>query len=78
MSVRAKFKVDSVTTNEHGGSIKLLPVTHGSEENEKFFKWTPYGQIEIGTVNEDALKQFKPGTEFYVDFSPASVPEVAA
>lgn len=71
MSVRAKFKVDSVTNNEHGGSVKLSPVTSGSEENEKFFKWTPWGAIEIGTVNADALQQFKPGAEFFVDFTAA-------
>lgn len=69
MSVRAKFKVDSVTTNEHGGSVKLTPVTSGSQENESFFKWTPWGQIEIGTINADALGQFQPGDQFYVDFT---------
>ncbi len=71
MSVRAKFKVESVTNSENGGSVKLAPVTTDSAENEAFFKWTPWGSIEIGTVNEEALRQFAPGDEFYVDFTKA-------
>ena len=65
--VRAKFVVYSVEE----GKIKLTPVMDGSEENRRFFKYTPYGQIEIGTINEDAIKQFIPGKSFYVDFTEA-------
>lgn len=71
MTVRAKFKVESVTHTANGASVKLQPVTCGSAENEKFFKWTPWGAIEIGTVNAEAAAQFKPGQSFYVDFTPA-------
>jgi hypothetical protein len=78
MAVRAKFKVDSVTNNEHGGSVKLTPVTTGGAENESFFKWTPWGSIEMGTVNEEALKQFTPGAEFYIDFTKADADTEAA
>lgn len=69
MAVRAKFKVESVVHNDvDGGTVKLTPVMSGSAENESFFKWTPYGAIEIGTINEAALTQFEKGAEFYVDF----------
>lgn len=71
MQVRAKFRVESVTRNEHGGSVKLVPVTSGSPENEKFFHYTPWGGIDLGTVNDDALEQFTPGKEFFVDFTAA-------
>jgi hypothetical protein len=71
MTVRAKFKVAEVTQHEQGSSIKLVPVTSGSPENEQFFKWTPWGEIKIGTINQAAADQFKPGAEFYVDFTPA-------
>lgn len=70
-SVRAKFKVLSVT--EHADGLKtanLQPVTSGSPENAEFFKWTPSGQIQLGTINPAAAEQFKPGTEMYVDFTP--------
>lgn len=71
MSVRAKFKVETITQNESGSNVKLVPVVSGSEENEKFFRYTPFGAIEIGTVNKDAAAQFSPGDEFYVDFTKA-------
>ncbi len=73
MGVRAKFKVVSVTESEGGNkSVKLQPVTGGSPENESFFKWTPYGEINMGTINQEAAEQFKPGQQFYVDFTPAT------
>jgi hypothetical protein len=79
MTVRAKFKVVSITTSAHWqpgkghlGTVRLQPVTSGSEENAKFYEATPSGQIEIGTINQEALAQFKIGGEYFVDFSPAA------
>lgn len=78
MSVRAKFFVQSITTSKawNGpglmGTVRLQPVTSGSEENKAFYEATPAGQIELGTVNHEALKQFNVGDEFYVDFTPAT------
>ena len=66
-TTRAKFRCESVTTTESGKSVKLQPVAGGSEENESFFKWTPYGSIEIGTINENV--NFVPGKEYFVDFT---------
>lgn len=77
MTVRAKFKVHSITTSArwngpgHMGTVKLMPVNGGSEENKKFYEASPSGQIELGTINEQALAQFGIGQEFYVDFTPA-------
>ena len=71
-SVRAKFKVQSVTESEGGlKTANLAPVTGGSPENDKFFKWTPGGQIQLGTMNAEAAAQFVPGRQFYIDFTPA-------
>lgn len=79
MSVRAKFKVQSVTESEGGlKTANLTPVTSGSPENERFFKWTPGGQIQLGTINPDAAAQFVPGRQFYVDFTPADEVQPAA
>jgi hypothetical protein len=69
--MRAKFKVEEVTHNTQGHSVRLTPVTGGSPENEQFFKWTPWGDIKIGTINADVASQLKPGQQFYVDFTPA-------
>lgn len=71
MSVRAKFKVIEKAITENGEKIKLTPVISGSPENESFFKWTPFGQIEIGTVNPEAAKQFEVGKQYYIDFTKA-------
>lgn len=71
MTVRAKFKVEMITHNTSGAIITLFPVTSGSEENREFFKYTPGGKIELSTVNPEAAKQFTPGKEFYIDFTPA-------
>jgi hypothetical protein len=68
---RCKFVCESKTERENGFEIKLAPVTHGSPENESFFKWTPYGKMEFGTINEEAAKQFKPGKEYYLDITEA-------
>lgn len=67
--VRAKFRCESKTQYANGQTLKFLPVTCGSAENEKFFKWTPSGLIEIGTINNEAAEQFIPGKEYYVDFA---------
>lgn len=70
--VRAKFKCKEITTTEQGYTLRLEPVTSGSEENNNFFKWTPFGSINIGTINEGAAKEFEVGKEYYVDFTKAS------
>lgn len=78
MTVRAKFTVQSVTQTKHWdkskgyiSTIKLQPVTSGSEENQSFYEATPSGSIELGTVNEAAASQFELGAEYYIDFTKA-------
>lgn len=72
MSVRAKFKVTSVTESEGGlKTAKMQAVSSGSPENEAFFKWTPSASIDLSTMNPEAAEQFVPGKQFYVDFTPA-------
>jgi hypothetical protein len=74
--VRAKFRVSSYETfldrGEELRSIKFNVVVDGSPENKEFFKWTPSGQIQLGTLNRKAWEQFPLGSEMYVDFTPAA------
>ncbi|MEZ7524022.1 hypothetical protein [Burkholderia vietnamiensis] len=77
MSVRAKFKVTQTSQREHWDKQKgqihevtLMPVTGGSPENETFYAATPCGQIQLGTINDEAAKHFQLGAEVYVDFTP--------
>lgn len=43
-----------------------------NSENKKFWDATPGGLIELTTVNENAVKAFEIGKEYYVDFTPAN------
>lgn len=70
--VRAKFKVSSVENFEGGtAEIKMHPVTVGSEENMSFWKYTPSGSLKMRIDHPEAIVQFKPGQEFYLDFTSA-------
>lgn len=84
MAVRAKFKVNSVgvprevdrfnnqtKANEKMTiiDVQLSPVTTGSEENEKFYAWTPGGYLTLSTVNLEIAKELILGKEFYVDLT---------
>lgn len=73
MGVRAKFVVNSITKFKDGGNVSLSAVTSGSEENEKFWKYTPSGSMEMQVINKEALSRFEPGAEYYIDFT--KVPE---
>lgn len=68
-ATRAKFKCQSVLTTESGRNVTLQPVIGGSEENEKFFSYTPSGSIELGILNPDVKMEV--GKEYYVDFTEA-------
>jgi len=52
-------------------TIKLGPVSSGSEENKKFWQATPSGSIELGIINEEAWGAFELDGEYYVDFTKA-------
>jgi hypothetical protein len=67
MSVRCKFKVDSV----EGGHIVMTPVYADSPENKAFFQATPSGKLEFYCVNDDATAQLSVGVEYYIDIAPA-------
>jgi hypothetical protein len=57
-------------------TITLNPVTDpdgNNSENASFYASTPSGEIKLGCVNAEAVKQFGLDQEFYVDFTPASV-----
>jgi len=70
MLVRAKFVCDEVANRVDGKVVRMSPVTSGGQENEQFFKWTPFGKLEMGTVNPNV--EFVPGEEYYLDFALAN------
>ena len=77
MSVRAKFRCDGINKSLSGRdeitTIVLNPVYSNdpNSENAQFWKYTPQGRVELGTINIEAAKRFELGKEYYVDFTPA-------
>ena len=67
-TVRAKFKCSELTLTENGHRAKFFPVTSGSPENEQFYKYTPHGSLELGTLKE---MPFEVGKSYYLDITPA-------
>jgi hypothetical protein len=49
-------------------NYKFQAVTSGSDENKKFFAFTPNGNIELSAIRDDLFKLNK---EYYLDFTPA-------
>lgn len=64
MSVIAKFWCEKAQE----GNVILRAVYTGSKENEEFFKMTPSGLIDLSIVNDEAIKTFEVGKEYYVTF----------
>lgn len=55
-------------------TVKMSPVYGNGDpnhENTKFWKATPHGSLELGTINAEAARQFELGKEYYIDFMPA-------
>lgn len=72
VNMRCKFRLESLEKAEDGTSKAVwVPVTTGSLDNQNFFKFTPYGRIEIGTINEAVTESLDVGCEYYVDFTRA-------
>lgn len=77
MMVRAKFQLNSYTTEKNYDgkekrTLNFTPVTNDkTPENKTFWQYTPSGSLQLGTVNEEAWKQFELGKEYYLDFTPA-------
>lgn len=66
--IRAKFKC---TSKDADGNALLEAVMSGSPENEEFFKYTPFGRLQLGIVNPPAFDQLEEGKDYYIDISPA-------
>lgn len=74
MAVRAKFKVYLIErhTGEHEmQTIRMHPVTSGSEENTRFWQATPGGELTLNCLNLEAAGKFELGKEYYIDFTEA-------
>lgn len=69
---RAKFVCNAVTKKviDHragtmGYEADFSAVYAGTEENDKYFRATPYGSLKVATLKADF---FEPGKTYYLDF----------
>lgn len=80
MSVRAKMKCLEIATRAAYSGVttgveptnevvKLTAVT--GDENKPWSQHTPQASVELYITNPEAVKQFKVGGLYYVDFTPA-------
>ena len=79
MSVRCKMTVTSITENLYGNPgarvVKFQACYDPSiPEDARFQAATPNAEMTAWVENPKALEQFKIGTAFYVDFTPAPDP----
>lgn len=69
--MRCKVKLQSILKDQNGSTVTFQPVTGGSPDNQNFFKFTPYGEIKLGVINDAVVDKLEIGGEYYVDFSRA-------
>ena len=60
----------SETLHFHAVAASKYP-EDGSDENNTYAKFSPSAVLNINVTNPDLVGKFEPGTEFYVDFTPA-------
>jgi len=54
-------------TDQESTVLRFQAVCNGSPENEKFFKYTPSGELNFYTVNKAAADVIEQGEEYYID-----------
>ena len=75
--VRCKFRCHfkeehkGIEGNIYGVSIKMHPAYGDSEENKKFWNYTPSGEINFYTTNINVANQIEQNKEYYIDITPA-------
>lgn len=69
--VRAMFTCEEKIQTRDGYRVKFTAVTGDSELAEQFFRWTPWGTLEMGTINDAAAAAFVPGKSYFLDITPA-------
>lgn len=79
--VRAKFRVRSIEDFGQSKTVNLhavCPEPGEIGENERYHRFTPFGELKMTVDNPAASDQFAIGAEFYLDFTPCKAAEPAA
>lgn len=76
-TMRAKFVVWAVAKNlgVEGGvqsiELRFHPVISDGKDNATWSKDTPSGELRMIITNEELFDTFRPGQQFYLDFTRA-------
>jgi hypothetical protein len=69
-AVRAKVRCNAKTNSEVHFTTVYEPDEKKNDENARFTKATPWGDIRLGIDNKTARDAFELNKEYYVDFTP--------
>jgi hypothetical protein len=77
IAMRAKMRISSVDAQYEGyETLSFYAVSRsdnypedGSDENNTYAKYTPSAKLELTVANPALLGKFKPGEEYYLDFT---------
>lgn len=75
--MRCKVSIQEVRLHSVTETIIARPVCrqspypeNGLDEDNTFSKFSPSGEFQLTIANPDLLGAYKPGQEFYVDWTP--------
>ena len=72
MTVKAKFRCNSVTDNGYNKQAELSAIYGTEGENADYSKSTPFGQLKISIDKETkAADFFQPQKDYYLTFEEA-------
>jgi hypothetical protein len=71
--VRGKFTLNAITNHSYGAQTFKFGAVYdnGTEENKRYAKATPSGQLEMTVDNPLAQAFFELGKSYYLDFTKA-------
>lgn len=74
--MRAKMRITGVLITEYGEELQMTPVSgdineDGESEDNTFARYTPSGSLKMLVNNPSLAGKFKPGEEYYLDFTMA-------
>ena len=69
MTVRAKVTCEGIKDNAVSFRTVYETDAQKNDENARFTKATPWGEIRLGIDNPTALAAFEVGKSYYVDFN---------
>ncbi len=83
--MRCKVKITEVKLGENCDQITAVPVcksgaypADGSDEDNTFSKFSPSGCLQLTIANPELLNVYRPGQQFYVDWTPIEPVAAAA